>query len=182
LSRIIKSNGLSLRTGLAYTFLRASFFMQNLSTTHREEIQQRAEIALPVGRARTSFVDVRDIAAVAVLALTQASHEGQRYTITGAEALDYDAVAAKLSQVTGRSIRYTRPSILGFLRRQRAEGRPASMALVMAALYTITRLGNASQISDDVARLLGRPPISFDQFAREHAALWRNTEAHQAQA
>lgn len=160
------------KTRIDYTFLRASFFMQNLSTTHREEIRDRNEIALPVGSARTSFIDVRDIAAVACRTLTETGHSGQKYTITGAEALDYDEVAAKLSTALGRSIRYTRPSAVTFLMRQLNDGRKLGYALVVTALYTLTRFGNAKTVTTEVTKILGRPPISFDQFVTDHRQAW----------
>jgi uncharacterized protein YbjT (DUF2867 family) len=168
-----KIEQLVLKTSVAYTFLRASFFMQNLTTTHRDEIRERNEIAVPVGNAKTSFIDVRDIAAVACRALTEDSHMDQKYTLTGAEALAYDEVAAKLSNVLEHPIRYTRPSVLRFIREQRRIGRKFAQVLVMTGLYTITRFGNAKDVTSDVAQILGRPPISFDNFARDHADLWR---------
>jgi uncharacterized protein YbjT (DUF2867 family) len=61
--------------GLSYTFLRASFFMQNLSTIHREDIRDSSEIFVPAGKGKTSFIDVRDIAEVAVKVMTEANHE-----------------------------------------------------------------------------------------------------------
>jgi uncharacterized protein YbjT (DUF2867 family) len=79
-----------LASGVDYTFLRASFFMQNLNTTHRREIQARNELFVPAANGKTSFIDVRDIAAVAALALTQAGHAGRSYDLTGSEALDYE--------------------------------------------------------------------------------------------
>ncbi len=167
-----KIEQLVLKTGIDHTFLRAGFFMQNLSTTHCAEIRDRDEIALPVGKAKTSFVDVRDIAAVACHALTQDNLTVHEYTITGAEALDYDEVAAKLSAVLERPIHYTKPSVLAFLRAQLRAGRKLGQALVMAALYTITRLGNAKEVTEDVRLILGRAPISFDQFARDYRASW----------
>jgi len=75
------------RLGIEYTYLRASFFMQNLSTTHRREIAERDEIAVPAGRGATSFIDARDIAAVAYRALTEAGHDNTAYNLTGAVAL-----------------------------------------------------------------------------------------------
>jgi uncharacterized protein YbjT (DUF2867 family) len=170
-----KIEQLILQSGVSYTFLRASFFMQNLSTTHAAEIRDDGQIAVPVGRARTSFIDVRDIGAVAALALLNSEHEQQQYTLTGGEALDYFEVAAILSEVLGRPVRYTNPSPLAFIRRQQRAGRPLAMTLVMTALYTImiTRLGNASETTEDVQRLLGRPPITFRQFARDAAAVWQ---------
>lgn len=167
-----KIEQLLLRTGVDYTFLRAGFFMQNLSTTHRDEIRDRDEIDLPVGKAKTSFIDARDIAAVACRALTETGHAGRKYTITGAEALDYDEVAVKLSAALGRAICYTRPSTLTFLWRQLKSGQQLGYALVMTALYTITRFGNAEAVTDDVAMVLGRAPISFDQFASDYRQCW----------
>lgn len=86
---------------MAWTFLRASFFMQNLNTTHRLEIKEHDEIFVPVGKARTSFIDVRDIAAVAAIALSQPGHENKAYELTGAEALDYWQAARVLSEALG---------------------------------------------------------------------------------
>ncbi len=166
-----------LTTGVAYTFLRASFFMQNLATTHQSEIRDHAEIALPVGAAKTSFIDVRDIAAVAALILTESGHANQKYTLTGAEALDYEQVAGKLSTVLQRPIRYTKPSIVGFIRQQLAQGRALGYTLVMTALYTITRFGNAKEVTQDVETILARPPFSFDQFAEDYRAVWQPQHA-----
>jgi len=158
--------------GFDYTFLRASFFMENLSTTHQAEIRDRNEIAVPVGKAKTSFVDVRDLGAVAARALTEPGYVNKMYTLTGSEALDYQQVAAILSQVLGRMIRYTRPSLVGFVVQQLRNKRALGMTVVMAGLYTITRFGNASEVTHDVQTLLGRPPILFRQFADDYRAVW----------
>ncbi|MFW5709632.1 MAG: SDR family oxidoreductase [Chloroflexota bacterium] len=167
-----KIEQLVLQTGVSHTFLRASFFMQNLSTTHRSEIRDTNEIAVPVGKAKTSFIDARDIAAVAVRALTESGHENQRYTLTGSEALDYHEVAGKLSQVLNRPIRYTNPSVVKFLISQLRNGNRIGYALVVTALYTITRFGNAAKVTDEVHHILDREPISFDQFARDYKDAW----------
>lgn len=84
-----KIEKLIVESGLPFTFLRPSFFMQNLSTTHRDEIRLRDEIFVPAGNGRTSFVDVRDIGAVAALTLTSSTGEylHRGYELTGSEAL-----------------------------------------------------------------------------------------------
>lgn len=156
-----------------WTFLRASFFMQNLSTTHCAEIRDHDEIDVPVGHAKTSFIDARDIAASAVRVLTEDGHGNKAYTLTGGEALDYDEVAGLLSQVLKRSIRYTNPSVVGFIIRQLRSGRPFMFTLIMAALYTITRRGNAREVTGDVQQLLGREPIPFSRFASDFATVWQ---------
>ncbi len=159
-------------TGADWTFLRASFFMQNLSTTHRAEIAERGEIALPVGRARTSFIDARDIGAVAARVLLEPGHEQRAYTLTGAAALEYQEVAAIMASVLGRPVRYTDPSVPAFILQQTAGGRALGYTLVMAALYTITRFGNASVVTTEARHLLGRDPIPFRQFVEDHRACW----------
>lgn len=88
-----------LQSGLDWTFLRASFFMQNLNTTHRSEIRERHEIAVPVSSSKTSFIDVRDIGAVAVKTLLETEHRNRAYTLTGGVSIDYYAVAETLSDV-----------------------------------------------------------------------------------
>lgn len=161
-----------LASGLDYTFLRASFFMQNLNTTHRREIQERNEIFVPAGQGKTSFIDVRDIAAVAALALTQEGHARRAYDLTGGEALDYDQVARLFSLALGRTITYRRPSLLQFLRRQRENGVRSSLALVMAAIYTTARLGLAARLTEDTRRLLGRAPITFKDYIDDYRTAW----------
>ncbi len=159
-------------SGVDYTFLRASFFMQNLSTTQMPAIRDYSKIALPVGMAKTSFIDVRDIAAVAACALVEPGHAHKIYTLTGAEALDYGQVATIMTTMLQRHVRYQPISVLTFLRDQIAEGRQVGYALVVTLLYTMTRLGNAREITRDVEQILGRMPISFEQFAYDYRAVW----------
>lgn len=154
------------------TFLRASFFMQNLNTTHRQEIQERDEIYVPVGAAKTSFLDVRDIGAVAAVALTQPGHENKAYDLTGPEALDYWQAAEILSQVLGRKITYKNPNPLAFLLNITRRGTPFAFALVMASLYTATRFGQAEMVTGEVERLTGRKPISFRQYVQDYKNSW----------
>jgi uncharacterized protein YbjT (DUF2867 family) len=162
-----------LAAGVPYTFLRPGFYMQNLSTTHRQEILEDDEICVPVGNARTSFIDVRDIGAVAARVLTEEGHENTAYSLTGPEALTYAQVAEMLSEVLGRRIRYTRPSSLRFYIRARRRGTPRKFALVMVALYTATRFGSGARVTDEVDRLLGRPPLSMRRFVEDYAEVWR---------
>lgn len=162
--------------GQAWTFVRAAYFMQNLSTTHAADIREHDEIYLPAGRrSRTSHVDARDVAAVIARALTEDGHEGQAYTPTGPSALTYDECAAILSEVLGRSIRYADPTPWSYWRRVRRGGMPRAMAAVTIGIYTAARLGLADGITDDVARLTGRDPIDFATFARDHAEAWQQT-------
>ncbi len=157
---------------LIWTFLRCSFFMQNLNTTHRQEIKERDEIFVPVGNARTSFIDARDIAAVAANALSQPGHENKAYDLTGAEALDYWQAAEILSQTLGRKITYRNPSPLAFFWKHLQRGTPFMFALVMTGLYLSTRNGMAGPVTGEVERISGNKPISFQQYAIDYRESW----------
>lgn len=159
-------------SGLSWTVLRASFFMQNLSTVHRAEIRERGEILVPAGRGRMGFVDARDLAAGAAKALTEPGHENRAYPLTGGEALDYFGVAEVLSEVLGRRVVYARPGIPEFARAARARGLPWGFVAVMVGIYTTTRLGLADTVTDDLARLLGRPPTTWRRFASDYRGAW----------
>lgn len=158
--------------GFQTTFLRCSFFMQNLNTTHRREIQEGSEIFVPVGRAKTSFIDVRDIGAVAAVTLTTAGHENKNYDLTGSEGLDYWEAAQILSQVLGRKITYRNPNPLHFLVETLRRGTPFAFAVVMLGLYTSTRFGMAEPNTQEVEHLIGQPPISFRQYVEDYKTSW----------
>ncbi|MGL4610914.1 MAG: NmrA family NAD(P)-binding protein [Trueperaceae bacterium] len=168
------------KSGMTYTFLRAAFFMQNLSTTHREDIAQHSDIFIPAGQGKTAFIDVRDIAAVAVKALS-APHEdverlglkNQGVELTGSEALGYQDIAAILSEVLGRPITYGNPSNRKFGRVWKERGYPLAQILVMEALYTVAKLGLAGRLTPATEQILGRAPITFRQFAEDYKHVWK---------
>lgn len=155
------------------TFLRCSFFMQNLNTTHRREIKERNEIFVPVGKAKTAFVDARDIGAVAAVALLEDGHAGRNYDLTGSERLDYWEAARIMSEVLGRRITYRNPNPLYFLIETIRRGTPFMFALVMTGLYTSTRFGMAEPITDEVERLTGISPITFRQYVTDYEDAWK---------
>ncbi len=160
-------------SGMAWTFVRAAYFMQNLSTTHASEVRELDEIWVPAGRnSRTAHVDARDVAAVAARALVEDGHEGMAYTPTGAAALTYDEIATILTAELGRPIRYADPSLLAFWRRLRHRATSRAMVGVMLGIYTAARLGLAAGITDDVDRITGHPPIAFPAFAHDFRDAW----------
>ena len=70
-----------LASGIPYTFIRFSFFMQNLSTTHAQDIKERNDLFIPSGKARISFIDTRDIGEIIGRCLVEKGHENKAYTI-----------------------------------------------------------------------------------------------------
>ncbi|WP_161882515.1 NAD(P)H-binding protein [Deinococcus alpinitundrae] len=163
---------LLMASGGEWTFLRASYFMQNLSTTHRDDIRLRDEIFLPAGQGRTSMVDVLDVGEVAALAL-QGGHAERAYDLTGPAAPNYFEVAQVLSDGLGRSVRYTDPSPLAFVRLGLKRGVPPSFVLFMLAEYTVARLGRAGRVTRTVEELLGRPANDLRAFVQRELVAWR---------
>jgi len=159
------------QSGMDWTFLRASYFMQNLDTVHREEVR-RGELLIPAGRGATSFVDVRDIAAVAALALTETGHANRAYDLTGARALTYAEVARQFTAVLGRPVRYGEPSPLAYVRALRTQGQPWPFVAVTLGIYTAARLGLAARVAADVQRLLGRAPLTLRQYIEDYRDSW----------
>ena len=152
-----------------HTFLRASFFMQNLDEVHAAEVRERDEIFVPAGKGETSFVDARDIADVAALTLLEPGHENAAYDVTGAEALTYGEVAAVFTEVLGRDIEYPDPSVLGFARRMRGRGESLGFVAAMLVIYTTARFGLAGRVTGDTERLLGREPRSLREYVADYA-------------
>lgn len=158
-----------MRLGLPFTFLRPSFFMQNLNTTHQEDIQKHDDLFIPAGNARTSFIDTRDIGEIAAICLMNTpQHIGQKYSITGKEALTYYEVAEKMTAILGRKITYSKPSLLRFRATIIKRGTPKAFANVMTMLYFITQMGNAKQITPTAQELLHREATSFDQYVKDY--------------
>lgn len=161
-------------SGLDWTFVRPSFFMQNLTTTHLRDIRDRDQVIVPAGNGATAFVDTADVAAVAAQALLHPdAHRNQAWTPTGSQALTYTQIADTLSTVLGRTITYTRPGILTWIRHARSTlGMPWAMVGVTTAIYTIARLGRADGLTRDVHTVTGRDPVTFQQFAEQNRDTW----------
>jgi len=164
-----QSEDLLKSSGLAWTMLRPNFFMQNILWQARQIVATGA-IYQPVGEARASFIDVRDIAAVAARALTEPGHEGQTYVLTGPEALSYRDIAAKLSDATGRQINYVPITPAQFREGALGAGQPEWLVSALERLNELFASGRAAEVNDNVRRVGKKEPTTFDQFARDHAA------------
>lgn len=161
------------QSGMDWTFVRPSYFSQNLSTVFAADIRDRQAIIVPAGRGRTAFVDTHDVAAVAAAALLDpAAHRGRIWTPTG-PALTYYEVAAVLSAELGRQIRYLRPGVVRYA--QHAHGTlqmPWPMVALTTMLHMSARFGLAGHETNDVRAVTGRDPLTFAEFASRERAAW----------
>ncbi len=158
---------------MGWTFLRPSYFAQNLETAFRSDIRDRGELRLAAGRGRTSFVDTRDVAAVAALALADPSaHAGRAHVLTGPAALTFHEVASLLSAELGRPVHYRPRSLPARRRELLRQGFPADYATVQVVIDLVARAGLAARVTDTVERLLGRPATPLTTYLHDRRAAW----------
>ena len=155
-------------SGLPYTFLRPNLFMQGL-LVFREPIMTQGKFFAAAGTAKISAIDVRDIAAAAVAALTEDGHEGKTYDLTGPEALSHSEMAAKLSQVLQRQVEYVDVPPAAMKEALLRVGFPLWQADGVVEDYAHYRRGEAATIASGVEDATGAPPRSFDSFIRDYA-------------
>jgi uncharacterized protein YbjT (DUF2867 family) len=161
-------------SGLPHTFLRPNGFMQNLVNHHAGTIGKRNVFYGCQGDGAVSVVDIRDVAAVAVIALAATGHEGKVYTLTGGEALSNHQVAERLSLVARRRISYVDLTPAQFKKELLVEGTPEWSADAQLDQQRLYREGKASLVTDEIERLTGRKPITFDRFANDYAFAFRD--------
>ena len=157
-------------SGLEWTFLRPTFFMQNYSTQAAASAKAGA-IYEPAAEGASCFVDTRDIAEVAVVALTQDGHAGKAYGLTGPAALTRAEVAAELTKASGHPVVYV--AVDDAALRKGMAGAPASLVELMSQLFGYVRAGYTATVSPDIQTVLGRPARDFASFARDYADVWR---------
>lgn len=158
-------------SGLQYTLLRPSWFMQNYSTLNAESIRTQGVFYEPSGDAKTGFIDARDIAAVAVKALTEDGHHAQAYALTGGRTYDRYEVAA-ISQATGKAVTYQEVSEAQFQEGMTSAGMPKHYVALLTGLYQVVRPGHTATVTDTVEQVTGRAPVTLEQFAHDHKDVW----------
>jgi uncharacterized protein YbjT (DUF2867 family) len=158
--------------GLTWTYLHPPFFMQNLLRS-AATIAAQGVLVASMQTGKIAMVDARDVAAVAVAALTSDGHVGKTYTITGPEALSFQEIAQKLAAATGRPVTYRDVPLATVRQEMVAAGLPVWLVEVRMEFATALRGSYAAAVTDTVQVVTGQPARTFDAFAREHVALFR---------
>ncbi|MGH6718739.1 MAG: NAD(P)H-binding protein [Alphaproteobacteria bacterium] len=154
-----------LDSGLGGIALQPTWFNQNCLTYFPKGV-----LRMPVGDGRVAFVDVRDIADVAIRVLSRPGWEGQSIELTGSEPLSHAEVALILGQATGRTFRFEDEPVAAFAARARANGMDESYLDVLLGLFARVRRDDSAVVRPGVRRVLGREPTAFHTFARDFAA------------
>ena len=159
-------------SGIAFTFLRPTSFMQNFLGL-KDSIMSQGAFYAPHGNGRNALVDTRDIAAVAANTLTESGHEGQTYDITGPHALNYSEVAEHLTKTLGRTVNYVDVPPAAYAQTLLGFGLPPFLVNGLLELYAIWHDDGASEVTDVVQRVGKKSPFTFAQFATDYKAAFQ---------
>ena len=149
---------------LPWTFLRPDWFMQNFAG-----FVAMGMVAFVDVPGKTSFVDVRDVAEIAVKALTEAGHVHRIYRLTGPDPMTFKTAAERISKVLGREIPFVGLTPEDMRAGLVANGAEDWYADMNAEMTKAVRLGFSYTPSNDIEFLLGRKPRSIETYAADHA-------------
>jgi uncharacterized protein YbjT (DUF2867 family) len=156
--------------GTDWTVVRCTWFSQNFSESYWVDPIRSGELALPVGDTPEPFVDVDDIADVAVAALTEDGHSGRLYELTGPRLLTFADAVAEIAKASGRPVRFVPITIEDFASAVTEAGEPDDVVWLLRYLFTEVMDGRNASLTDGVQQALGRAPRDFADYARDAAA------------
>ncbi|WP_084038762.1 NAD(P)H-binding protein [Demequina sp. NBRC 110053] len=154
------------------TVLRCAFFAQNFDESFLLEPLRAGMLALPVTDVAEPFVDLEDVAEVAVAALTSDAHAGRIYELTGPRSLTFAEAVAEMSGASGRPMRYHPISLEDFAASLAAEGMSTGEIDLLRYLFTEVLDGRNSMVTDGVEQALGRPATDFRDYAARVGSTW----------
>jgi uncharacterized protein YbjT (DUF2867 family) len=157
-------------TGAELTILRSTWFMQNFSEDYMLDHVLSGEIRLPAGDVPTPFLDIDDLADIAVEALTDDRHVGELYELTGPRSLTFAEAAAEIGEAAGREIGYTPISLEQHEVELAEHGVAPEVIELLTYLFKEVVDGRNADTTDGVRRALGREPRDFADYTRATAA------------
>jgi len=156
-------------SGMSYTILRPNGFLQNIVTYNAPSIRAQGAFYAAMGDAKISYVDVGDIAVVAVKALHGGAHAGKTYELNGPEAISNQELAKRISKVAGRTVSYVdipesaqREAMLGM-------GMPEWQATALLDLQQYYKQGGGAKTDGLLQSLIERAPVTLDQYLKVNA-------------
>lgn len=157
-------------SSLDWTIVRSSNFDQNFSEEVFLEPLRHGEVAAPPGAVPEPFVDIEDVAAVAAEVLTNPGHEGRTYELTGPRSITFADAIDLIAAASGRAITYRQITPEQYADTLVSQGLGRGEADTIAAMYVLMERGLISENTDDVRRVLGRAPASFEDYVVRTAA------------
>jgi uncharacterized protein YbjT (DUF2867 family) len=165
-------------SGLGCTVLRPNGFMQNIVAFNAPSIRTQGAFYAAMGKAKTSLIDVRDVAALAARVLTEPNgHAGKTYELNGPEAVSNDEIAERISRVSGRAVKYVDIPEAAQRKAMLDSGMPEWQVNALLELQEYYVSGKCTGPADTLAKLLGRTPLALNQFLEENKDSFRSQAA-----
>jgi uncharacterized protein YbjT (DUF2867 family) len=162
---------------LSYTILRPNGFLQNIATYNAPSIRAQGAFYAAMGDAKVSYLDVGDIAVVAVKALHGGAHAAKTYELNGPEAISNQELAKRISRVAGRTVNYVdipesaqREAMLGM-------GMPEWQVTAILELQQYYKQGGGAKTDGLLQSLIERAPVTLDQYLAANAQEFRDQAA-----
>jgi uncharacterized protein YbjT (DUF2867 family) len=164
-------------TKISYTILRPNGFLQNIVVYHAPSIRAQGAFYAAMGDAKVSYLDVGDIAVVAVKALQGGAHAGKTYELNGPEAISNQELAKRISKAAGRTVNYAdipesaqREAMLGL-------GMPEWQVTALVELQQYYKQGGGAKTDGLLKTLIDRAPVTVDQYLTANAREFRDQAA-----
>ena len=169
-----------MRSGADWTIVRASWFMQNYTESFLLDAILAGHVHLPVSEIGEPFIDVNDIADVAVAALTQPGHTGKVHEVTGPELITFKEAVHEISEATGRKINYKEISADEYVSTLEMYGVPQEVISLLQYLFTEVMDGRNASVTNTVENVLGRKPGNFSTFVKKaiEQGVWQQQLQH----
>jgi (4-alkanoyl-5-oxo-2,5-dihydrofuran-3-yl)methyl phosphate reductase len=156
-------------SGMPFTFVQPSGFMVN-ALFWVKSIKADGVVRASTGDGRIPFIHSNDIADVVIEALIRRELDGRSLAISGPEALSYAEMTEKIGTAIGKPLVFQPISDDEARRQQIAWGAPEPLVEARLSIFRAIREGRLATVTDTVERVLGRKPLTFDQWAQENAA------------
>ena len=154
-------------SGMTWTIVRPTFFNQNFET-YAPRIREAKQIVMPVGNGTISSTDLRDVGEVIREVLTKPGHENKSYDMTGPELLTFTEIAEKFSKILGTHVEFIDQPLEEFGELLRTIGLSEWRVDAVCKELEAIGAGVVDHTTDTIEELLGRPPISLEQYIMDH--------------
>jgi len=160
------------KSGLPYNIIRPNWFFQNFNTFWVQGIRELGKIQLPAGFAQVSFIDARDVSAVAAKLLATDDSENEAFDLSGPEAIDHNDVAKAISLATGRKVEYQDIAPETLKQGLVAAGLPVDYVNFMILIFGFLREGYNAGVNSNVRKILGRDAHGLKKYIQDYQASW----------
>ena len=159
-----RAENVVINSGLDWNIVRASWFMQNFSESFMVDGLKAGELLLPEPKADEPFIDVNDIADVAVAALIHPSLRNQLFEVTGPELLSFAYCVKAIGTASHRNITFKTAPVEAYIQGAKSQGLPDDIAWLLNELFEVVLDGRNESTTNTIEQVLGRPARRFEDY------------------